>query len=152
MFINTRANYIETNFLVPILKIINSEKLKYQNWYNVKQRINQIKALRVNINELARAIVFGSSQKPEHCNGIKITKSEAISKFNETRPNDIYGLSIFDSVIKDIFPFSQNPALFDILKSAIDTYACQEKKSRRIQNMELLKHFGYIPISSYMYQ
>ena len=102
-FVNTRGSAIMSIFLNPILHIINTEKKEYGDLFDLKIRINQLSALKLNINQIAHAILTGQAPAPQKIN-IKmynITYAKFLAKKQFSHPENLF----FD-VFNDFFSTS----------------------------------------------
>jgi hypothetical protein len=99
-FIDARSTFISTTFLNPLLTIINNTKNDYGNLFDLKIRINQISALKINCTGFAHAIL-NSTQPPEPVTAM-LTVKEAIKLFGE-QTNASAVLICFSNVFNNIF-------------------------------------------------
>ena len=65
VFVNTRSASIITNFLEPILIIINQDKEDYGDLFQLSVRIRQVSALKQNLKEFANAYIYGYNDSPQ---------------------------------------------------------------------------------------
>ena len=99
-FVRRRGSAIMSLFLTPIVAIINTEKKDYGDLFDLKIRINQLSALKLNMPQIAHTILTGEELPPPQiiskmCN---ITYAKFLSKKQFSDPKDLF----FD-VFKNIF-------------------------------------------------
>jgi hypothetical protein len=102
-FVSTRGSEIMRLYLNPIVAIINTEKKDYGDLFDLKIRINQLSALKLNINQIAYAIMTGMVPPPPQkiSKMYNITYAKFLSKKQFSNPENLF----FD-VFKNIFSTS----------------------------------------------
>jgi len=102
-FVISRGNFVIENFLNPILNLINNEKKEYGDLFDLKIRINQISALKTNINQIAYAILTGETPAQPPKINIKIyniTTAKFLIKKQFSHPEQLF-FEVFNDLFSD---------------------------------------------------
>jgi hypothetical protein len=131
-FIKTRTEFITSNFLNPLLEIINKDKLDYGNLFDLCIRIRQITALNKNIGEIATALLTGKapSKVIQHDKMYDINDAKLVFKRTFKKTEDIF-YHVFESIFSQLNPsfitvffkgISNRPLKNDYIRIAFKIY------------------------------
>jgi len=100
-FVIDRSKIITDYFLTPLLELINFQKKEYGDLFDLNIRINQVSALRINIDQIARAMLTGeTTAPPKQLKTKTYTNLQAKNLLKKQMNNPI---NLFFEVFKDIF-------------------------------------------------
>jgi len=141
-FVNERTDEINATFIQPLLVLINTQKNKFGNLFDLNIRINQLSALKLNIPQIANAILTG--QPPTKVSNLKSKSYNNLQAKNLLKKQLTNPENLFFDAFKSIF--SQMPE--EIIQQLFSFYFGQELRRGLSRISRKVFELGLTPFDS----